>query len=161
MTEVFQTERLYVRRWRGDVDTALAKDMLAILTPEVLVPLPPGMQFNGNDVAGWMAAQAREADLHLIQQPGSKVTLGVLILAPMRGGDVHIGYLFGKAAWCKGYATELVQGLVQAMAGQAGTRLIGGVAKDNPASARVLVKAGFMRDPLLSDEQTDQFTRQL
>jgi GNAT superfamily N-acetyltransferase len=72
--------------------------------------------------------------------------------------ELHVGYLLREESWGKGYATELVTGLVSALAGSGPLRLLGGVAKDNnPASARVLQKAGFVHSPKHSSVDTDMF----
>jgi len=152
----FQTDRLTVRPWQHEMDETLKADLHSILTPTVLTPLPPPMQLRGN-VTDWMTTQSVDGTLCLIQSNVDQSTLGLLILAQPETA-LHIGYLFSESAWGKGYATELLKGLVAATSG---TTLIGGVAKDNPASARVLLKAGFTRDPDLSDDTTDQFTRVL
>ncbi len=57
----------------------------------------------------------------------------------------HIGYLFDEAEWGKGFAKECLQGFMAWCETQpAILGLIGGVEKDNPASAHVLERLGFM-----------------
>lgn len=56
---------------------------------------------------------------------------------------IHIGYLIDENAWGKGVATELLRGLVDAVQTLAPVKIVGAVSKENPASARVLQKAGF------------------
>lgn len=62
------------------------------------------------------------------------------------GGTVHLaelGYSFGRAYWGKGYATEAVRALLE-YARPLGLRQLDAYSfVDNPASARVLEKAGF------------------
>ena len=54
-----------------------------------------------------------------------------------------IGYMFAQSAWGKWYASELVLGLVATLRAAGFKYAFGGVADQNPASARVLEKAGF------------------
>jgi len=62
-----------------------------------------------------------------------------------RGAEV--GYWIGEAHWGKGYATEALLGVTGYAFGTLGLhRLCAGVFGNNPASARVLEKAGFQRE---------------
>ena len=69
--------------------------------------------------------------------------------------------LFAKSVWGRGAASEVVTGLVQSLRASASIRLIGGVDPANPASTRVLEKAGFARDPALSSEDSTIYTKDL
>ena len=148
----FQTDRLKVENWtphlRDEVRrSALETRLSEILTPAVLRHLPPTLQrHNAEPIHAWVQAREDEAEIHLIETRADENVIGLLILAH-RGGtppDIHIGYLFAEEAWGHGYATELVVGLVQATPAPA--RLLAGVEANNPASARVLEKAGFSRN---------------
>jgi RimJ/RimL family protein N-acetyltransferase len=69
--------------------------------------------------------------------------VGLITLKPRGEGEAEIGYWVAAAFWNTGYASEAVGGLV-AHAGELGLRtLVAQVFQDNPASARVLVHAGF------------------
>ncbi len=165
----FDTDRLSVRHWRGALEGAaraeLEADLAAILSPAVLAPLPPSLHWDGarESLPGWIEARAAESDVLLVTGRESGALLGLMILAPdpeaPEGPALHLGYLLAETAWGKGYASELVQGLVAARTGQGPLRLIGGVERSNPASARVLVKAGFAVDPALSDPGTEIYVR--
>src|SRR5690606_21617519 len=60
-----------------------------------------------------------------------------------KGGHHEVGYWVSPAQWGRGYATEAVSGLVSLARSLGHRRLIGRHAVDNPASGRVLRKAGF------------------
>jgi RimJ/RimL family protein N-acetyltransferase len=62
------------------------------------------------------------------------------------GGPAHVaelGYSLGRAYWGRGYATEAVRALLDDARAQGVCRLEAYSFLDNPASARVLEKAGF------------------
>lgn len=59
-------------------------------------------------------------------------------------GEVEVGYWVRRDAWGRGYATEAVHGLVDVARMLGHRRLVGGHFIDNPASGRVLRKAGFV-----------------
>ncbi|MEX3016330.1 GNAT family N-acetyltransferase [Gymnodinialimonas hymeniacidonis] len=150
----FDTDRLSVRplsdasRARG-----LAAEFVSLLTPAVLAPLPASLQLGeGPDaVANWIAERLAESDVSLVRMRGDETLVGALIcVQPEPGGPVHLGYLFGEAAWGRGYATEMLSGLVTIAGPQP---LRAGVARDNPASARVLEKVGFHVDHEASTER--------
>ena len=72
--------------------------------------------------------------------------VGVLLLSEGLGddqGQVAVGYLLAESAWGQGFASEVMLGLA-AWARDQGLTLFAGVSTDNPASVRVLEKAGFV-----------------
>lgn len=95
-------------------------------------------------VEGWIMTLAARAPLggdhvRAIELKGEGL-IGV-IGAHARGGAVEIGYWLGQPFWGRGYATEALQAWVGAVV------LLGALEAghfiDNPASGRVLEKAGF------------------
>ena len=143
----------------------LEADLASILTGDVLAHLPPPLQLDedGSGIPAWVDARAREGDVLLAQMSESGDLVGLMILACVsETGDipsVHIGYLLVTSTWGQGIATELVAGLVAEMERHRPVRLIGGVDKGNPASARVLEKAGFVVDPDLSHGGVEMYVR--
>lgn len=166
----FTTDRLTLRDWSDDLNdpakrAALDRALNSVITPPVLAPLPPPLQLaNETDpLMRWITDRAAESEVSLICDTASGEILGLLILAIVSDAPakVHLGYLFAQPAWGKGYATEVLSGLVAQAAVHAPVTLIGGVAHDNPASARVLTKTGFARDAAQSTSDTDMFVLQL
>ncbi|MBD3679075.1 MAG: GNAT family N-acetyltransferase [Rhodobacteraceae bacterium] len=151
----FETERLAVRPCAALPEEPAASDRLEgdlrkILTPAVLAHLPGALQFEveTDRALSWLEARLAESAIALVYEAGTGGLLGVLILARAPGSDateVHLGYLFGEFAWGRGYATELLRGLVEHLRGRPGTKLWAGVDQANPASARVLEKVGFTK----------------
>lgn len=65
---------------------------------------------------------------------------------PPRNGAVEIGYSVLDSFQRRGIATEMVGGLVRWAVAQSGvTRVVAETERANPASVRVLEKAGFVR----------------
>ncbi len=170
--EHFATERLSAQNWRPFIEDRakrhkLETEMTSLLTRRVQKHLPPALKLDsGADaISCWISARAEESDVLLVTLRESGELVGLMILASdQRTGDipsVHIGYLLAETAWGQGFATELVAGLASAMKHSSPVRLIGGVDPDNPASARVLQKAGFAVDPELSEAGADMYVRNL
>jgi RimJ/RimL family protein N-acetyltransferase len=167
----FTTERLDVRSWHHDVSNpqlrpALHDALRSILVHDGLAQLPPSLQLGSapGDLADWIAARNAESDVSLVVERSSDTVIGLLILASSgqsdRSKSVHIGYLIGDRFWGRGFATEVVVGLLSVALRLGTVTLVGGVSKTNTASAHVLRKAGFQRDETLCTGETDTFTFQ-
>jgi len=63
--------------------------------------------------------------------------------AEARGDGVEVGYWIEPDYWGRGYATEALRGLLSLARLAGHRRLVSRHAADNPASGRVLHKAGF------------------
>ncbi|MDC0737971.1 GNAT family N-acetyltransferase [Cognatishimia sp. SS12] len=168
MIKDFETDRLRVRNWdtvlqQGAAPRWLEADLAKLLTDDVLQFLPPPLQLSEgrNQIADWVSMQTDEGDTFLVQDRHSGRVLGLLILADFKDSSgaiqLHIGYLFAQDAWGKGYATELVKGLIAAAPMGQKVTLLGGVGRNNPGSAKVLLKAGFTVDSDLSDSETEMY----
>lgn len=161
----FETARMRVRHWGRDVaDPDFRNALPSILTPSVLVTLPPPMKLKQctDAISSWIRDRNAESDVYTIRTTQTGDLIGLLILAQVDDTRTHLGYLFDENVWGKGYATELLVGLIWTLRDQSVTmRLIGGVAVTNPASVRVLQKAGFTRDAALSTNDTDMFVLDL
>ena len=104
----------------------------------------------------WIDARDAESDIYLIRETGTDAFIGLMFLTPPFNNDIHLGYLLGQSTWGQGFASELLTGLVLHVP-KTGFRLLGGVGRENPASAHVLRKTGFQLVPELSDTETEMF----
>jgi GNAT superfamily N-acetyltransferase len=161
--------RLTVTSWSVEMDqpqlrASVGEALPSILTPAVLAHLPRSFALTG-DTDAWIDARMRESAVYSVRDRHSAALLGLLILGESKTSgpvaDVHLGYLLAEHAWGKGIASELLASFVKVMKRRGRWRVLGGVGKDNPASARVLETAGFRRDEALSSADTDIFTLML
>ena len=159
----FKTARLEVRDWRPRVaDAGFLAALEGVLSPEVLAPLPPPLQLCESGVEGWARARDVEAAVYAVSRYEAGDLVGLVILAyDPDEARVHLGYLLAQSFWGQGYASEIVEGVLAALGSVAPVEVLGGVAHDNPASARVLVKNGFVWLADLSDGETDMFAIRL
>lgn len=143
----FATERLSVSPWDEGLaagDGALLDELATVVSPAVTAFLPPALQLSARgDVAAWARRLDAQAAVSLVRLRDGGALAGLLVLSA-GAGAVRVGYLLGERHWGRGLASELVAGLV-ARLGAVGFRgeAAAGVEPGNPASARVLVKAGF------------------
>ena len=157
MNGKFDTERLSVSPWNLQ-DAKLMTELDDILDSDVTAFLPEHLLYRKGETKAEKWAQAfasgesQVSEIRLLssldddQKQQQLLLAGVLLLRPEGTGVMHIGYIFGKAFWGKGLATELLRGLVSHLKSDdikyKGV-LHAGVVKGNPASARVLQKVGF------------------
>ena len=150
----FETERLRAGEWHSmplqswqhqDLDRLVANT----LTDPVTQPLPESWQgsYTLERARRWITERDSEGTTLLMIEKSSGRAIGLLLLAECsvsNGVEIRLGYLLGEPFWGNGFATELVAGLAAWCRLQPSIGcLAGGVAEDNPASARVLEKNGF------------------
>ena len=157
----FETERLSVSHWSDTIAAPVARRGLVeqlpdLLTPDVIAHLPPFFDLTDQNIDQWIDARDAESDIYLIHETSADAIIGLMFLTPPFNNDIHLGYLLGQAAWGQGYASELLAGLLLHVQ-KTGFRLLGGVGRENPASAHVLRKTGFQLVPELSDTKTEMF----
>lgn len=149
-----RTERLILRPWRRGDEAALvceANDMEVWRTVRDRFPHP----YTTADAERWI-------DFTLAQPEPPRDFAIVYDGAPIGGvgfqlkEDVHrctseIGYWLGRAWWGRGFATEAVRRIVPYAfeSYTCLTRLEAHAFASNPASARVLEKAGFAQEARL------------
>lgn len=140
------TERLRLRRFRRS-DAALielyASDArVAWMTERIPHPYPPGLAESfvkrvaagTAEEVGWAIDAGEEAENGLI---------GTIMLRLPEPGVGRIGYFLAPAFWKTGYASEAAEAVV-GFAARAGFRAVTArVFQDNPASVKVLLRAGF------------------
>ncbi|MFQ1702044.1 GNAT family N-acetyltransferase [Loktanella agnita] len=138
-----------------------------ILTPPVLRHLPPSLALKGEEgaVTSWIDARTADSSVLIVQPKDNNRIVGLIILAGDSGPEkvtiLHIGYLLEERIWGHGVASELLQGLVSAAQSLAPITLLAEVDKDNAASARVLQKAGFVKNMALTTPQGGVYKYQI
>lgn len=103
----------------------------------------------------WLAVPDSDTDFSCVAElDGRAVGLGFLDVVDGMGQpgmpvgtQAGIGYVFAPDVWGRGLATDLARGLLTAAFDVLGLRRVtAGCFADNPASARVLEKAGMRRE---------------
>ncbi|WP_125563225.1 GNAT family N-acetyltransferase [Pseudoalteromonas rubra] len=145
----FSTARLATMPATPALSTAHVQQLLDLLTPGTLHFLPDDWQqcpHTADQLTDWITDKLTRCELLLVQDKQTHI-LGLVMLYAAEN-TVQLGYLIGEAHWGQGYASELLQGLVAHLRTvQPNITLNAGVAADNPASIKVLEKAGFVRCP--------------
>ena len=138
--------------------SSLAEIVANILTPPTTRSLPRPWQgtYDLARAAEWISQRDAEATTLLAMHRRTATPVGLMILFELPGDpgqvDLRLGYLLAESAWGKGLGTELVAGFVEWCRATPHIRSItGGVAAANMASARVLLKNGFLPTGAASD----------
>lgn len=163
----FETERLLVGEWHsalaGESNIEdLATVVCALLTERVTSVLPSEWHgpYSAERARRWIKDRDLEGSTFLAVRKTNMEPVGLMFLFDSGPDDtsrihVRLGYLLAESAWGEGLATELVEGFVQWCVRSRVASIRAGVARDNPASRRVLEKNGFVRarGDVASDEE--------
>ena len=98
------------------------------------------------DAQGWIErGQGPLLPSLLVTLPGpaGELVVGGAGLGLDEEGEVQLGYWIARAHWGRGYATEAARGVLQIARMLGHRRIVAAHYLDNPASGRVLRKAGF------------------
>ena len=75
--------------------------------------------------------------------------------------DVEIGYCYGQKYWNKGYASEALRKVIDFFINECGVHLVSARhMSDNPASGRVMIKAGMKYEATLRDRVINKETKE-
>jgi len=150
----FETARLSVADWHSQIDgvETLVEAVCEMLTTDVTEQLPPSWQgpYSAERAAAWISDRDADGILLLAIRADTREPVGLLMLhedESSAGGriDVRIGYLVTPGQWGRGFATELLAGLIDWARVSGVASMIAGVAQSNGASIRVLEKCGLAR----------------
>ena len=166
----FETGRLSVKNINSIGTTLAVQAVQAIFTAKTTHSLPPSWQgaYDYDRSRSWLSSCSGDDTMVLCAlDKESNAPLGLIILfelpcaADTDQVDLRLGYVLSESSWGRGFATELVRGLVARcrclLVDQNSSNLAtitGGVdITNNPASKRVLEKCGFVM--LDSDDDVD------
>ena len=157
----FSTARLLVDEWHSLTPAEWPAQNLAavvqqVMTETVTKTLPPPWQgpYAIERAQQWIDERDAEGTTLLAIEQTSAQPVGLTVLfEPDFNGHIRLGYMLAESAWGKGFATELINGLVSWCRENAIKSITGGVEHNNPASARVLEKCGFSADDNATDDE--------
>ncbi|GLX83712.1 GNAT family N-acetyltransferase [Thalassotalea eurytherma] len=151
MSASYQTSRLQIsERLTSKQTPEFLASIVDILTPNVVENLPPYFQ-NVNSISAaqhWLAHINSDCRLLVVKLTGTNSPIGFVFISSENTNKTHVGYLLSEAYWGYGYATEILQGLLEFIRSEGQImNLVAGVAPDNVASIKLLHKLGFNKVP--------------
>lgn len=152
--ETFATARLTARKPRREdataVFTAYASDPEATryLTWKPYTEIAPLAEFLAQQPARWSGSD-RQCN-YLLCLKGTDTPVGSISVNLAAPGKALFGYVLGRAHWGRGYMTEALRALLDWTDAQPEIYRAWALCDvDNPASARVMEKAGMTREGIL------------
>jgi len=156
LTFTYQTSRLSVDEVFSDTqETEILVSITELLTSKVVENLPPYFRNINSilDAQEWFNKMVSESRLFMVKDTGTNTIIGFVFVFVGNNADAHIGYLLGESYWGKGYATELLKGLIDFIKHENKIkRLIAGVATNNIVSSKLLDKLGFVKSASENNE---------
>ena len=166
----FRTDRLDVSEWHEATRTlgsevSLLEIVRAFLTPDVTSRLPSGWpgEFSDRRARDWIADRDAEGTTLLASSRDTGQPVGLVLLYESLGAaelpELRLGYLIEESQWGRGFASEMVKGVVAWARSASFGSIVAGVSSDNVPSQRVLEKSGFVRMSDESEEPSEVFYR--
>ena len=119
--------------------------LLPLLSPRVTKELPDDWQNiqSTEQAIAWWKNRLNESCVLQIKLKNNARLIGLIFLYETNWKnakvDLHLGYLLEEASWSRGYASEMLEGLIAwANEDTQIATIIGGVTNDNHSSIRVL-----------------------
>jgi RimJ/RimL family protein N-acetyltransferase len=146
MTVDITTPRLTLRPPQERDVAALARmaSDYAIASMTTRMPHPYGEE-DARQFVALTSRQDRARENTFIVEAGDEGVVGALGFHRTPEGGLEMGYWIGRPFWDRGFATEAARGALR-WADEVWRRrvIVAGHFADNPASANVLIKAGFL-----------------
>jgi RimJ/RimL family protein N-acetyltransferase len=146
-----ETARLWLR-WPRIADARAVQALvgekdIAVMTASIPHPYPAGEAERYILKSREKNADGEGLALAITRKGPQSELVGVAGIFSNTDGDPEIGYWIGKPFWGEGYATEALHAIIDALFTWTGEpHVTAGVFVGNPASRRVLEKAGFQHD---------------
>lgn len=143
----FFTSNLNVLEKKTENATPLfLKEITSMLCAEVVKDLPS--YFQGitrlSLAQNWLDRVQQDSRLLHVYEQDSGVLVGFVILSDTDAGESHLGYILKETVWGRGYASEILFGLISSLKQSGGIEAVNaGVSESNVASIRLLEKSGF------------------
>jgi len=143
-----RTEHLLLRPWRRDDVAALVRhaNHREVWLNTGGLPFPYEAS-HAEAFLAHLAANPQETHLAIVGDDEPVGAVGIYRRKGLEQFTGELGYWVGPRCWGRGYATEAARALVEhAFATTELVRIEARVFSRNPASCRVVEKAGFMRE---------------
>jgi RimJ/RimL family protein N-acetyltransferase len=140
------TPRLMLRRpSSGDAD-AVARQAADYAIASMTTRMPhPYAKADARQFVELVARQDRTRERTFVIEHANDGLIGAIGFHRPPGAPLEMGYWIGRAHWGQGYATEAARAALHWAGADWGRRMVvAGHFADNPGSARVLIKAGFL-----------------
>ena len=153
---VFNTRRLTIRRWH---DSDLSEIFTVYSDHAAMRWVGSGKPLKREDCLKWLEVtynnyQKRGYGMFTVEgRPNHEIMGFCGLVHPGDQLEPEVKYAYHRSYWGKGYATEVVAGLLEYGASKHGlTRIIATTSPENIASHKVLIKAGMQFGALRNND---------
>ena len=155
-TKVIETERLILRPYRAEDAAAMYKNWASdpVVTRFLTWPAHSSPEVTGELIALWVKRYEDPACYHwgiTLKEAGNDEVIGDISVVHMddRIPSAEIGYCMGQAWWGKGVMTEALRAVKEYLFDAGFLRVCACHDVNNPASGRVMDKAGLKAEGIL------------
>lgn len=150
---LLKTERLTIRSFCDDDAAAMAK-LLQNREIAKTYMVPDLDEEKALKLFGWFQALSDDPERAVVGLFDGGRLVGFMNDVERDGSAIEMGYVIDPACWNKGYATEALTAMIAALFDRGYETVICGAFEENPASLRVMEKAGM---ELLDREDTIEY----
>lgn len=165
-TITLETERLVLRKFKiedsKDVYNNWATDSLC--NRYLSWDLHKNIDETKNIIQKWIDEYDKGSYNWIVELKESKEVIGAISAVHIYKKDLNceIGYCYGSKYWGKGYATEALRRVIDFFLNDCNLYLVEARhISGNPASGRVMEKAGMKKDAVLKNRRINKYTQQL
>lgn len=165
VTKTLETDRLILRKFRMDDAEGMFRNWES--DPECCKLLSwdiaKDIEETKSILQSWIKAYETGSCNWIVQLKNTGEVIGSISVISMSEKHLtaEIGYCYGSAFWGNGYATEALKAIIDYLLNECGFYLIeASHISGNPASGRVMEKAGMHRDAVLRGRKINKHTKE-
>ena len=165
-TITLETERLILRRFKlGDAEQMYNNWGTDPLTNRYLSwELHKSIDETRNIIQKWIEDYEQGRYKWVVELKETHEAIGSISATSIRKEDLNceIGYCYGSKYWGNGYATEALRRVIDFFLNECNLHLVEACyISGNPASGRVMEKAGMKKETVLKDRRINKDTKEL
>lgn len=165
-TITLETERLILRRFKIEDAENMYKNWAT--DPECNKFLSWNLHKNIEEtktvIQNWINEYETGSYNWVVELKENKEIIGNISAVHFRKKDLNceIGYCYGSKYWGKGYGTEALKRVIEFFLNECNLHLVEARhISGNPASGRVMEKAGMKKEAVLKDRRMNKYTKEL
>lgn len=161
-----ETDRLILRRFEiNDVDGMFYNWATDSLTCRYLSwDIHDNIEFTMSIITSWINEYDNGSYNWVVELKDTNEIIGSISAVKInkKHSNVELGYCYGSKYWGKGYASEALRCVIEFFLNVCNIHLVEAFhISGNPASGRVMEKAGMKKDAILRDRRVNKYTKEL
>lgn len=165
-TKTLNTDRLILRRFKIEDAEAMYNNWAS--DPECCKFLTWNVHNDVEEtktiIQSWINEYDNNSYNWIVELEDTKEAIGSISVVNIHKNDLNaeIGYCYGSKYWGNGYATEALRRVIEFLINDCELHLVEARhISGNPASGRVMEKAGMHKDAILRDRRINKYTKEM